>query len=260
MFFCGPCCLQPQFARSQFVESLKVDGEVDSLSINISTWSQALLAKRQEQLASFQLPPPPPQDSRPQTGGQIPGQYQQSTRPHQGSQSGSQAQIQSGPNMPHHQPKSEPMSRYQQPLSQQHQQQRSWGTQEPIRYPGAKPADRVWPVYSAPYTVPYYAAQYNTPQQPPQQPQARKGTASGHFQNNKQHSYGPNPQAGAAHAFSPPVFQAPGQQRQHIAQESVDAHQHPAAFISRTEAFISDRHAAGGANQVLPYQTPDNYG
>lgn len=160
----------------------------------------------------------------------------------------------------HHQPRSEPVSRYQQLPSQQHQQQRSWGTQEPIRFPGAKPADHARPVYSAPYTVPYYAAQYNTPQQPPQQPQARNGAASGHFQNSKQPSYGPNPQAGAAHTFSRPAFQAPGQRSEQVVQESVDPSQHPAAFRSRTEAFVNDRHAVGGANQALPYQTPHSYG
>ena len=229
-------------------------------------WSQALLAKRQEQLASLQLPPPPPHDSRPQAGGQSQGQHQKIPfKPHQGGQARNQAQVHNGPQMPymHHQPRPEPSSHYQQLPSQQHQQQRSWGTQEPIRYPGAKPADRGRPVYSAPYTVPYYAAQYSTPQQPPQQPQAWKGAASGHVYDNNQSVYGPDTQAGAMRTYKPSALQATGQQQvQQVVQERVDPRRYPPAYNNRPDAlkFVSDRHTAGGPNQTLPHQTSQSHG
>lgn len=227
---------------------------------DICAWSQALLAKRQEQLASLQLPPPPPQDCRPQAGGQSQGQYQRSSfKPHQGGRAGNQAQVHSGSQMPHmhHQPRPEPLSRYQQLPSQQHQHQYSWGTQEPIRYPGAKPADRGRPVYSAPYTVPYYAAQYSTPQQPPQQ-----SAASGHVYDNSQSGFGSNIQAGAAHTYQPPALLAPGQQKvERVVQERVDPRRHLPAYKNRPDAskFVSDRHIAGGPNQMLSHQTPHSH-
>lgn len=232
---------------------------------DILAWSQALLAKRQEQLASLQLPPPPPQDNRPQARGPSQGQHQKSSlKPHQGGQARTQTHVHKGSHPPHmhHQTIPEPSSRYPQLHSQQHQQQRSWGTQEPIRYPGAKPADHGRPIYSAPYTVPYYAAQYSTLQQCPQ-PQAWKGAASGHAYDNSQSGYGPHPQAGAAHTYEPPALQAPGQkQAEQIVQERVDPRRQPPALQNRPDAlhFVSDRHTAGGPNQMLPHQTPYSHG
>ena len=160
----------------------------------------------------------------------------------------------------HHQPISEPSPRYQQAPIRQYQQQQSWGTQEPIRYPGAKPADRGRPIYSAPYTVSYYDAQYSTSQQRPQQPQAWKGAASGHVYSNNQSGYGSHTQAGAAHNYKPPAFQAPGQQQ--IVQERADPRRQPPAFKNRPDAlnFDSDRRTAGASNQMLPHQTPYSHG
>ena len=166
--------------------------------------------------------------------------------------------------MPHmyHQPqdrRAEPSARYQQSPSQQHQQQRSWGTQEPIRYPGAKPvSSRGQPVYSAPYTVPYYAAQYNAPQRPSQQHQAWQGDAAGRLHGSSQQpKYDMTSQAGAAHAFRlQPQSQ---QQAAHVVPERTDPRQHQAAHRQKTSSADtsvggSDRHTVGVPIPVLSHQ------
>ena len=250
----------------------------DALLYYALLMSQALLAKRQEQLAS-QLPPPPPQFSRPQTEASSQGRYQNSPSPPAQAQNGPSSQqghYYNGPQKPyaHHQPtrpqqpqhsRSQIPARYQQPaLSQQHQQQRSWGTQEPVRYPGAKPASvpapgRGRPVYSAPYTTPYYAAQYNRPQQQPQQQDSWQGVASGHrFSGSQQSGYAAQPQGGAVHATRPTASQGQSQQQSgHAVPERVDPRRQLAAYQHRASSAdgpVNDRHTGAGSGQPSSYQ------
>ena len=242
--------------------------------------SQALLAKRQEQLAS-QLPPPPPPVSRPQTAAPSQGQYQNSPRPLEQTQNGPSSQQGhyyngSQKRYTHHQSvrpqhpqhhRSQIPAHYQQPaMSQQHQQQRSWGTQEPVRYPGAKSAPvpalapgRGRPFYSAPYTTPYYAAQYNRPQSQQQQQGAWQDAASGHrFSGSQQSGYAAQPQAGAMHASRPPAKQGQGQQPSgHVVPERIDPRRQLAAYQHRASSAdgpVNDSHTGSGAGQAPDYQ------